>query len=91
METGLDEFFSCKTCKKIVEKFHHWRYRGEQCVECIDARNPDPSRPPWPPHMMESVEPYIQYRCNQAVNDHIRTMALRYLEKNEKHRPRHAD
>ena len=87
MEGGVNEFGVCVVCKRGVDLWHEPQYVHREsdgavvCMPCADAQNNDPSRPPWTPHMMHTIEPYILWRCNQAVNAAMMRLAEKYLEK----------
>ena len=70
----MSQFDKCSQCNTILEMFHPWRYQedwngGYICKTCVQANNNDVSVPPWPDHMMSSIEPYIKWRENKAIGD----------------------
>jgi hypothetical protein len=81
VESGvnINEFASCERCKRGIDLFHPPQFErigGEiVCVHCLPHDNPIPE------HMRADIEPYILRRCEAAVNEYIRTMAVAYLEK----------
>jgi len=75
-----DIFSTCSACKRNIDLFHPWQYQedwngGHICKHCV-SKGSDASVPPWPDHMMQTIEPYIQWRENRAISE----LALRVVE-----------
>lgn len=60
----MPEIQPCARCKKQIDLMRESIVDG-LCCNC--TKSDDPSIPPWPDHMMLSVEPYIVWRVNQAL------------------------
>ena len=59
----MDDFAKCNTCGAIIDT-HHDPMADGVCLTCT----PKPvSTFPLPDHMKKTLEPYIQWRCDQAV------------------------
>ena len=79
-----DLFDRCSKCNTILEMFHPWRFQedwngGHICKHCIEEKNA--ATPPWDDHMMQTVEPYIQWRENQAVGAYALSVIENRIEK----------
>jgi len=73
MNSCNTDFPVCTKCKRIVDAFRE-PFADGLCEFC--SRAFDPSVPPLPPHIMQTVEPYILWRIHRAL-------AEQYLEFSE--------
>lgn len=80
-------FAPCRICKAQLDLRHEWSYSRSPawvyvCRGCLDAERVkvDASIPPLPAHVMDQIEPYIEWREGRAIAEF-------YLEASEGRKP----
>jgi hypothetical protein len=77
------EFGACRNCNRNIDLWHAPQYQKTVdgayiCTPCVKTM--DDSVFPLDAHFKDRLEPYIKWRCQQAVNEAMKEVVKKYLE-----------